>query len=53
MKTIQIKSHPVDSLGRFKVFTQTIGHNSRNIYQICTKVGTEIHFNVSILCNKV
>jgi len=33
-------------------FTRTIGYSSRNLYWICTKVGTEICYNVSFLCTK-
>ena len=29
-----------------------ISHNSGNLSRICTKVGTEIWFNVPILCTK-
>ena len=33
-------------------FTQIIGHNSVNVHQIPTKLGTEIRFNEPVKCTK-
>jgi len=44
--------YPVGVTTNRSCFTRRISHNSRNLYRICTKVGTEIPFNVPVLCTK-
>jgi len=44
--------YPVGVTTNRSCFTRTISHNSRNLYWSCTKVDTEIHFNVPVLCAK-
>jgi len=44
--------YPVGVTINRSCFTQRISHNSRNLYRIGTKVGTEIRFKVPVLCTK-
>jgi len=44
--------YPVGVTTNRSCFMQTISDNSRNHQWICSKVGTEIHFNAPVLCTK-
>ena len=42
----------VHSVGVTPYFTQIVSHNSVNVHQIPTKLGTEIHYNEPFKCAK-